>query len=523
MPAIDQFMFPGVTPSDVSVGVGVSEKRVHVATAAPNDGYPVFSPTSAVRDSARRWTEGARTTVSIDNDALDAFASEIARDILSSSSSGSTAPVIEWDAHGWHYSGSNYRGRCKFARMERVVMYVLALDAINFCFWPVPPPSSSSSSSREGKDDGVVATATDGTATTRRNGLEYEHLATALRMIAEADDDDEVIDAGVDPFNEDDVVVVRSGSSYALSPANLSSLTPDKLRSLLRPHFPSPAGDVIFDLPNVEVRCELLNELGRGLVEHHDGSSLCMISKANGSADALVGIILDTFPGFRDYVDVAVAVDGGRDDGSYSSSSDPSPPPRDGWEKAREGSSSVVHFYKRAQIAVADIWAALGRRRRRGALPSSSESVAVGGGVDPAANSKFERICEFYDVDLLTTFPDYRVPQILRNVGVLRYDPPLAMAVDRRTTLERGGIDEISIRAGTVSAVEGIVRRVREIIVSSVVANKSTAAEGGDVDPREIADDVSAVTVDWYLWQHGERLDRANLLGEHHRVVTTFY
>jgi len=160
-------------------------------------------------------------------------------------------------------------------------------------------------------------------------------------------------------------------------------------------------------------------------------------------------------------------------------------------------------------------------------------------------------MCQFDDIRLLTTFPDYRVPQILRRTGALRYDPRLADMVDGRTTLERGGVDEISIRAGTVVAVEDIVRRVREEIlrgVGVVPTNTTTTAtaaaaddggDGGDAEGRTrdddddddgyrhrlraIADDVSAVTIDWYLWQRGERLDRANSLGEHHRVVTTFY
>jgi hypothetical protein len=48
----------------------------------------------------------------------------------------------------------------------------------------------------------------------------------------------------------------------------------------------------------------LLNKLSNGLLDRHDGSALCMISKANGSADALVGIILNMFPGFHDYVNL---------------------------------------------------------------------------------------------------------------------------------------------------------------------------------------------------------------------------
>jgi hypothetical protein len=38
----------------------------------------------------------------------------------------------------------------------------------------------------------------------------------------------------------------------------------------------------------MEVRCVLLNKLGDGLLGCHNISAMCMISKANGSADALV-------------------------------------------------------------------------------------------------------------------------------------------------------------------------------------------------------------------------------------------
>ncbi len=145
-----------------------------------------------------------------------------------------------------------------------------------------------------------------------------------------------------------------------LGPASLSFMTPSRLRSLLRPHFPPPAGEggaapaarcCYYDRPDVEVRCALLNELGDGLLERHDGSALRMISKANGSADSLVGIILNTFPGFRDYVDLDA----------------PGVAPSHGCEAVRGAApTSVVHFCKRAQIAVADLWAGLGRCRHCG-------------------------------------------------------------------------------------------------------------------------------------------------------------
>jgi hypothetical protein len=88
--------------------------------------------------------------------------------------------------------------------------------------------------------------------------------------------------------------------------------------------------------------------------------------------------------------------------------------------------------------------------------------------------------------------------------------------VDAWRTLERGGIDEISIRAGTVCAVEGIVRHVREEIllgcVDGIPSAAMVAAAGGDSGAagrlrdkdychhlQAITDNVLVVTIYWYL------------------------
>ena len=57
---------------------------------------------------------------------------------------------------------------------------------------------------------------------------------------------------------------------------------------------------------------------------------------------------------------------------------------------------SLIHFYKRAQILVADLWAAFG-------CQTSSD------------NGHF---ASFVDISRLTMFADYRVPQILRHLDV---------------------------------------------------------------------------------------------------------
>jgi len=434
-----------------------------------------FSPTSAVRKTCHQWISSNKSTVSIKNASLTKFANEITKSILSNKS----LEVTEWDADNWHYTGVNYQKKnfdndeyYELMRMERVALYILTLDAINFCFWPISTTIS---------DNNHII----------KNGLEYEHLAIALRKIAEEDDDcqqEERSDGSCSiPF------FIHAAKSYALCPTNLAALTPSKLHTMIQPHLPpsSQEDDVLieYELPNIEVRCKLLNELGNGLIEKHNGSALRMISKAYNSADLLVGIILETFPGFRD----CVLWDNTT---STSESCD--------WELSKTH-PSVVHFYKRAQIAVSDIWAALGK----GKSSSRSENT-------PASL----QICQFNDMQKVTTFPDYRVPQILRHVGCLEYNSSLSKMVDEQVEIQKSSIDEVSIRAGTVIAVEEIVKKVKEIISSSETETDGNKSQN---ELQVLADDVSAVTIDWYLWQQGEKLDRMGKLGPHHRTRTTFY
>ncbi|KAL3780183.1 hypothetical protein HJC23_013991 [Cyclotella cryptica] len=449
-----------------------------------------FSPTASVRESCRLWMDHSKPcddrlleesdypqnpkcSVSINSDALDRFSLEITNSILANKS----LQVSEWDADGWHYTGKNYRAgvqstsdRNVLMKMERVALYVLTMDAINFCFWPTSRKDS-------------------------KNILEYEHLAIALRKVAEQDDGADKCDSTGSENICDDSSVVQSSPTYALSPTNLSKLTPQQLKDLLLPHLPQShdeASEIIsthYEIPDINVRCHLLNELGHGLLEKHNASALHMISKANKSADALVGIILDTFPGFRDYID-----------GDVSSSHK--------WETSKK-SSATVHFYKRAQIAVADLWASLGRCHKQSFALETSEK-----------SSKLLTCCEFEDMDTITTFPDYRVPQILRHVNVLEYRDDLAHKVDSQIELDKGCMDEISIRAATVVAVEDLVSKVKQHLFSISSQSIDEKARG---NMQAIANDVSAVTIDWYLWQQGEKLDRMNLMQPHHRVHTTFY
>jgi hypothetical protein len=124
-----------------------------------------------------------------------------------------------------------------------------------------------------------------------------------------------------------------------------------------------------------------------------------------------------------------------------------------------------VPFLKRAQIAAADLW--------------GSSAIA------------------FSDVDQLTCFADYKLPQALRHLGALEYTEHLARKVDDWVELDAGSPEEVEIRAATVVAVEELRDRL--------------AAEG-----REL----TAVEVDWMLWGYSQGLFPVR---PHHRVRTVFY
>ena len=60
-------------------------------------------------------------------------------------------------------------------------------------------------------------------------------------------------------------------------------------------------------------------------------------------------------------------------------------------------------------MVVSDVWGAYGRKK-----PGTFASHP----------------CAFTDLDQLTMFADYRVPQLLRPLGILEYRPALAQRID---------------------------------------------------------------------------------------------
>lgn len=132
-------------------------------------------------------------------------------------------------------------------------------------------------------------------------------------------------------------------------------------------------------------------------------------------------------------------------------------------QRASSHCSHVVCFWKRAQILVAETWAAFFP-----ADPSAPHPIFPN---DPGAR-----------ISSLTMFADYRVPQILHHLGVLVYPPSLREKLINGENIPPGSDEEISLRAASIVSVE----RMRDEILR---------VRGG-----ASCEEVSSVLIDFYLW-----------------------
>jgi hypothetical protein len=196
------------------------------------------------------------------------------------------------------------------------------------------------------------------------------------------------------------------------------------------------------------------------LIEY-DGLAANMVRRAENSAARLVQLLLKSVPGFRD-----TAVYEGR----------------------------LVHIYKRVQILVGDIWAAYGKA-------TTKELPLLEGGTNPYY---------FHDLEKVTMFADYRIPQLLRNMGVMVYSEDLGRRVDAYEEILFGAHEEIEIRACTVIAVEKL-----KTVCNCIL--ERNAAEAGTSMPRPLL----SIELDWLLWNQGELCK--DEIKPHHRTLTIYY
>lgn len=201
--------------------------------------------------------------------------------------------------------------------------------------------------------------------------------------------------------------------------------------------------DTKVECPLITERLKCLHEVGNVLVEKFEGSFENVVKKADNSAVKLLGLILENFQSFRDEA---------------------------------EYNNEKVGLYKRAQILIGDIWACF----------------------------KNKGIGHFKDIDEITAFADYRVPQTLLWYGILEYDDDLLKKLKNNELLKNGSEEEVEIRGCTLQAVELLNKYV-----------------GEKLEPGKI----NSVMIDHFLWdfrrKHADEIVEKGL--PFHKTLSIYY
>lgn len=191
------------------------------------------------------------------------------------------------------------------------------------------------------------------------------------------------------------------------------------------------------EIPLLNERVKCLNEAGEVLLKNFDGSFMKVFESAKGDAVELTNLFIKFFSSFNDYATF-------------------------------EGVK--VEFHKRAQLNTDMINYRLAKRGGK----------------------------ELSNLDKLTAFADYKVPQTLRKFGILEYIPELAAKIDLYEEIEAGSREEIEIRAATIWAIE----QMKEFL-----------------KPR--FPQITARQLDDHLWSLGQTKSPEDK--PYHRTKTIFY
>jgi hypothetical protein len=243
----------------------------------------------------------------------------------------------------------------------------------------------------------------------------------------------------------------------------LANISPQELASILRGRgeTESPLG-----IPLFAERWRGVRELGTVLRDRWGGNAARFVESAQGDAARLAQMIADSFSSFNDVAIVSLRGAAKRRRGNLQETREIASLP----SVARNDTLAEVYLFKRAQILVTDLW-------------GSFQGKSWG---------------EFKNIDALTAFADYKLPQILRAWGILKYTPSLAKRVDAQIALEAGSAEEVEIRAATLWAVEFL--------------REALAAHGQA---------LMSIQVDWILWEASQ--GRFPGMKPYHRVRTVFY
>ena len=169
-------------------------------------------------------------------------------------------------------------------------------------------------------------------------------------------------------------------------------------------------------VPLFNERLEILRKLGKIIFSDLDNDFENVLIESNYDSEKLLDMITSKFDFFNDYA-------------MYK--------------------NKKIHFHKRAQLLIGDIYELLHEFQ--------NETIK--------------------NINFLTAFADYKIPQILRKLNVLKYSEELENLIDNKTELEFGNPMEVEIRANMIWAIELLKKEI----------NKNFP-------------DINSMDIDHYLW-----------------------
>lgn len=184
----------------------------------------------------------------------------------------------------------------------------------------------------------------------------------------------------------------------------------------------------------VDERLDIIRKNFSVLLNEFEGKTINLLKASENDADKLVALLVEHFPTFRD-------------------------------EATFKGKDA--YFLKRAQIFTSDL------------------SFI---GLDEL---------KLTNLDHLTAFADYKLPQILESFGVLTYSPELNTDIESEMLIQAMSLKEVELRASSVVAIE----RIRDEMV-------------------KLGRDVTINELDWILWVKAKE---TTFIKPHHKTLTTFY
>lgn len=169
-------------------------------------------------------------------------------------------------------------------------------------------------------------------------------------------------------------------------------------------------------IPLFDARLAMLRALGTYITTSYNGSFIAFFDDTSWDAPTIVRKLVHDLPLIFD------------DSAKYHSKS--------------------VYFYKRAQL-----------------VPAKLHDLSQIGLISQSVRN----------VEQLTGFADYKVPQLLRRLGIVRYVPELAEKIDSYTELSSDSDEEIEIRAATIIALQHITSQAQQHIPTATAAKVDSA------------------------------------------------